>query len=372
MFFLTHHLWHAILDASRLNVQMKKTAMTSLERVMSALRLEEPDRIPTFEWSINEKIKTALNPCHDPFAFEEWAGLDAVVIYADEKKIWLDSSSYIDEWGVTMAKTEEDYPTAIDFPLKTPDAVETYTVPDPEAAWHFESLKEAVKRFKGKKAILMRLRDAGSIPRNLRGMENIMMDYVLEPELVRKLVRISVDYHTKLAYRAMELGADAFWSSDDYCDNKGPIMGPEIFREHILPGLTELVFNIKKEGYFFIKHNDGNITSILKDLVDAGINCIDPIDAEAGMSLLEVKRAYGKRIAIKGGVPVTKALSFGTVSDAVRETKRCIREGGSGGGYILSSSSDIIASVQPQNYKAMLDTLQEFGTYPLDMDRLFD
>ncbi|HOV64508.1 MAG TPA: hypothetical protein PLG43_11570, partial [Spirochaetia bacterium] len=82
---------------------MKKIAMTSLERVMSALRLEEPDRIPTFEWSINEKIKTALNPGPDPFAFEEWADLDAVVVYADEKKTWLDSSSYIDEWGVTMA-----------------------------------------------------------------------------------------------------------------------------------------------------------------------------------------------------------------------------------------------------------------------------
>lgn len=360
------HLFKVLKD------NMEKHSMNSYERVMAALRLEEPDRIPSFEWSINERVSSALEPGCGPFDFEERIGLDAVVVYADERKNWLSESSYIDEWGVTMAKTEEDYPTAIDFPLKNEEDLERYKAPDPEADWHFESLKEAVRRFKGKKAILMRLRDAGSIPRNLRGMENIMMDYVLNPDLVRSLVRVSVDYHSKLAYRAMELGADLFWSSDDYCDNRGPIMGPEIFREFILPGLTELVFNIRKEGFFFIKHNDGNINPILQDLVNAGITCIDPIDAEAGMSLSDVKHRFGTKIAIKGGVPVTKALAFGTIDDVIRETKRCIREGGHGGGYILSSSSDIIASVKPANYRAMLDTLMRFGTYPLDEERLRD
>ncbi len=339
---------------------------------MAALAREEPDRIPVFEWSINEKIMHHIFPGCGPFDFEELMDLDGVTVYADEKKQWLDKHTYKDEWGITFAKTEEDYPISIDFPLKDPEKADALAIPDPCAPHRFESLKKAVARFKGKRAIIFRLRDAYSMPRYLRGMENIMMDLILNPELVRYLVDVSIDYHIRMAYRAMELGADVFWSSDDYCDNRGPVMGIELWHTFILPGLKRLVAAVEREGYRFIKHNDGNINTILDDMVDAGISCIDPIDAEAGMNLSSIKLKYGHRIAIKGGVPVTSALSLGSEEDVVRETKRCIREGGSGGGYILSSSSDIIASVKPENFKAMVETVRLFGTYPLDMDLLLE
>jgi len=346
--------------------------LSGLERITAVLSLEEPDRVPTFEWSISDRIRHALFPGSSAFDFAEKAGLDGVVVYEDPQTTPVGPNRYRDEWGITYAVTDEDYPTSVGHPLKdVPQdaALEdvSLSIPDPEADWRFESLREAVRRFKGKKAIIFRLRDAFSLPRNLRSMENLMMDYMLNPDLARYLVDISIDYHLKTAWRAMEIGADIFWTSDDYCDNRGPMMGPEIWHEFILPGLTRLVTSIRGTGYHFIKHNDGNIRTILPAMADTGISCIDPIDAEAGMDLAEVKQTYGSRMAIKGGLPVVSALCSGSQEQVAEAVKGCFRAAAVGGGYILSSSSDVIASVKPENYAAMLEANLRFGRYPLDL-----
>lgn len=340
--------------------------VTSYERVMEALALRIPDRVPTLEASVNKNVRKAMFPGNDPFGFEEVMDLDGIVIYEDQRKSWLTASTYVDEWGNTLANTEEDYPISVDFPLKSPEQLLGLKAPDPCAEWRFEGLRAAVKRFKGRKAIFFRLRDAYSLPRYLRGMENLLMDYMLNKDLARALAEKSVDYYVKMAHCAMELGADVFWTSDDYCDNRGPVMGLSIFREFILPGLKRLVAEVKRAGFPFLKHCDGNVTPILPDLVEAGISCLDPIDVGAGMSLAEVKHAYGKRIAVKGGMPLD-ILIHGTAEEIDHAVQQCLLDGGGGGGYIFSSCSDVSAAVPPRNYARMVQACKQFGAYPLDI-----
>lgn len=334
------------------------TLSTGLENVTAALNREKPKHIPTFEWSVHPSVMSGIVGHSDIFRFTEEMDLDGVIIYEDMEKKWINNDSYIDEWGVTQAMAGADYPTAVAYPIKNLEELENIHIPDPHAAHRFETLKQAVRRFKGKRAILFRLRDAYSLPRNLRGMENLMMDYVLQPELVHRLIDISITYYTEMAYHAMEIGADIFWTSDDYCDNRGPTMGPDTWREFILPGLRKLVKIIRHEGSHFIKHNDGNITEILPDMVESGISCIDPIDTGAGMDLERVKGEYGSKIAIKGGVPLD-VLVNGTVQEMRRTVAGCIEIAGADGGYICSSASDITGAVKPENYKAMVDTVKE-------------
>jgi uroporphyrinogen decarboxylase len=344
--------------------------MSSAERVLAALQGGKPDRVPTFEWLIDRHVVQALCPGCDAFGFVEQAGLDAVAVYADYHRQWLTASTYVDEWGITWTVTSEEYPVGIGFPLKQAEQFAELKPPDPCAGWRFGSLRAAVDRFKGKKAILFRLRDTYSLPRYLRGLENLMMDLIQSPSLVHALVDLSVDYHTRMGQRALELGADALWTSDDYCDNRGPLMGAKRWREFFLPGLTRLVHNLKQSGCLVVKHCDGNITPILSDLVGAGIDCIDPIDAEAGVSLCQVRAQVGNRVAIKGGVPVGAVLSAGTPESAVAAVKQCLLDAALDGGYVLSSSSDILSSVRPENYRAMLEAVREVGRYPLDPERL--
>ena len=116
-----------------------------------------------------------------------------------------------------------------------------------------------------------------------------------------------------------------------------------------------------------IKHTDGNLWPILDLLVASGIDCLDPIDPQAGMDLGEVKAKYGHRLALKGNVDCTHLMSFGEPDDVVAATKEALRQGMPGGGYILSSSNSIHASVKPENYKAMMDTLKEYGHYPMSL-----
>ena len=173
-----------------------------------------------------------------------------------------------------------------------------------------------------------------------------------EPEFVRRVVDISVDYYMAMATAAAEIGVDVFWTSDDYCDNRGPVMGPRLWRACCLPGLRRLIAHVKSLNKPFIKHCDGNVMPILADLLDAGIDCIDPIDVGAGVELAAVKAAVGTRVAIKGGVAVS-LLCDGTADEVARQVDSCLETAGPCG-YILSSSSDITASVRPENYAAML------------------
>ena len=115
---------------------------------------------------------------------------------------------------------------------------------------------------------------------------------------------------------------------------------------------------MKQLGKPFIKHCDGNINPIVEDLVEAGIDGIDPIDTSAGVDLADIKVRFGNRVAVKGGVPVA-LLCEGSPQQVRACVKECLDIAGPEG-YILSSTSDITASVKPENYAAMLEAWQKF------------
>jgi uroporphyrinogen decarboxylase len=104
---------------------------------------------------------------------------------------------------------------------------------------------------------------------------------------------------------------------------------------------------------------------IIDMIVDSGIDCLDPIDPQAGMNLAEVKAKYGDRIALKGNVDCAQLMTFGTPDQVIEATKEALRQGAPGGGFILSSSNSIHSAVKPENYQALLNTWQKYGQYPL-------
>jgi len=315
---------------------------------------------------IDEGIRHALCPnCSDLLDFVEWADLDGVAVFADYKKRWLSERDYVDEWGCVLAVMDGNYPIQVDFPIKSPEDLASYTPPDPCAPGRFDSLRRAVARFGGKKAIVFRVRDAFSIPRYLRGMENILMDIVLRPDLVCRLVDLSVEYYTAVARQAVGLGADVLFSTDDYADNHGSLMSLKHFKELFYPGIVKVVQTAKELGAYFIKHSDGNLWPILDMLVDAGIDCIDPLDPLGGMTIAKVKSKYGQRIAMKGGIEASGVLRSGTKEEVRQAVLECIAKGAPGGGYIISACPEIVYGVNPENYRTMLETVRDHGTYPI-------
>ena len=344
--------------------------LTSTERVRLALNRQEPDRVPHFEWLVNPAVREALVPgCKTHHEFAVKMGHDAILVGPHFKKEQLGPDKFLSEWGFTFTYGREEHGVEIESecPIKTMADLKNFSPPDLDAPGRYEEIEWAVKEFKEDKAIGVHLNDVFSLPRYLMGMTDLLMATVLEPELVKALVDMSVEYNLKMARRIAKMDVDFVHTGDDIAYNKGPFMSPQTFEELFYPGFRRVMGGFKDLDFMVIKHTDGNLWPIIDMLVDSGIDCLDPIDPLAGMDLGEVKEKYGDRIALKGNVDCTHLMSFGEPEEVVEATKKALRQGMPGGGYILSSSNSIHASVKPENYKAMMDTLKEYGHYPMSL-----
>lgn len=341
--------------------------MTSVERVITALKREEPDRVPHFEWLVDRKVREALCPgCTSAPSFADYMGHDAVIADLDFHKQPCGEGRWLSEWGYITQDTDEEHGIEVDFPIRTLEDFDRYQPPDIYLPDRYRSIEKTIQNYPNK-AVIVHLNDVFSLPRYWMGMENLLMGIVENPELVRNLINLSVQLNLEMAKEVAARGIKIIYTGDDYAGNHGPLMSPRHFRDLFFPGLRRVVQGFKELGLFVIKHTDGNIWSIMDLIVESGIDCLDPIDPLAGMDLAEVKAKYGDRIAIKGNVDCAELLTFGTPDQVRKATQDAIRQGAPGGGFILSSSNSIHSSVKPENYQAMLHTLQEFGRYPLKL-----
>jgi uroporphyrinogen decarboxylase len=338
--------------------------MTSEERVLCVLQRGQPDRVPHFEWLVDHRVRKALCPAakdYNDFAVQ--IGQDAVIVDPIFKKERVSTNRWLSEWGYSSQDTAEEHGIEVESPIKTLAHFERYMPPDPHEAWRYKAVEDVLATYKGHKAVIVHLNDVFSLPRYLMGMQDLLMAIVAEPELVKALVEMSVTINLELAKEVAARGATIVYTGDDYAYNKGPLMSPKHFREFFYPGLCRVMQGYKELGLYVIKHTDGNLWRILDMIIDSGIDCLDPIDPQAGMDLGEVKAKYGERVALKGNVDCAQLMTFGTPEQVVEATKEALRKGMPAGGFILSSSNSIHSAVKPENYAAMLQTLRECGRY---------
>ena len=332
---------------------------------MAALAREEPDRVPIWELIINEPTLSALHGPLPFFDFIEAEDLDGLTIFEDQKTEPVGENKIKDEWGLHWGMDAGGmYP--VGGPIKTPEDLASYEPPDPNAPHRLNILREAVKRFEGERAVVFCSHEAFEFSHYLHGMEDLLMDYILEPEFVHELAKTVISYKREVTEAAIDTGVDAIVSGDDYASRTGPIMSPAQFKEFCLPYLEEIVKVCKRKGVPHIKHTDGNLWSIIDMLVDSGTSALDPIEPIANMDIGEVKAKYGDRIAVVGNVDVTGVLPHGTEEEVIEAVKETIAKASPGGGHILASSNSIHPGIKPENYRAMVDAARKFGTYPLD------
>ena len=343
------------------------TEMTSEERILRVLRRQEPDRVPHFEWVIDRKVRYALcpgSPTYNEFAVQ--MGLDAVLADPNFRKEAAGPGRWLSEWGYVTQDTEEEHGIEVESPIQTMEDLDRYQPPDLHSPGRYASIERTVQDYPDK-AVIVHLNDVFSLPRYWMGMENLLMAIAAEPELVTRLVDLSVNLNLEMAREVAARGVKIVYTGDDYAGNLGPLMSPKHFRKLFYPGLCRVMAGFKELGLYVIKHTDGKLWPIIDMIVDSGIDCLDPIDPQAGMDLAEVKARFGDRIALKGNVDCAQLMTFGTPDQVVEATKEALRQGAPGGGFILSSSNSIHSAVKPENYLALLRTLQTYGQYPLQL-----
>jgi uroporphyrinogen decarboxylase len=341
--------------------------MNSAERVFTALRREQPDRVPIIEFVVDEKVRRALFPdAEDVGAFSDAIGLDSVSCGLEFRVTGATDEGFFDEWGVCYRQSPEALSHPLRGPVRTKDDMADYQPPDPEAPWRLGTVPETVHRYKGKKAVILHHRAAFMWSAYLAGLDRLLFSFAADPEFAHGLMDKVLEANIAMIRRALKEGVDIVMLGDDYAHNHAPMMSPAHFKEFIFPRLKKMVDVVHEEGALCIKHSDGNIWQILDMIVDAGPDAVNPLEPTAGMDVGEVKKAYGDRVCIIGNVDCGDLLSNGTTAEVESAVKACIAKGGPGGGYILSSSNSIHSSVKPENYLAMVEAGREYGAYPLD------
>lgn len=343
--------------------------MNSRERVIAALERRQPDRLPTFEWKVSPHLIEAFTPGGDLFDFIEAAGHDAVCCSPKYEKLnIIDENTFIDEFQVTRRLSFADrYPVAIGHPVKDLESMRKYDPPPLDSPIRFQEVDTVIKRFGKEKAIIVNLHDAFSFPRDLIGLQEFLMAFVTSPELVREVIGFSVDYNLGLARLVKKRGIEIIGIGDDFADKRGPFVSPAMFHEFMFPEFKRVVQGYKEMGFFVIKHSDGNLYPVIDMLIDAGIDCLDPIDPLGGMDIGYVREKYGDRISRKGNIDCVNTLVNGSVKDVKEEVKECIRKGAPGGGHIISSSNSLHVGIKPELYKCMLETIERYGVYPVSV-----
>ena len=340
--------------------------MNSYQRTMTALEVKQPDRVPILEWQISSHVIEALEPGSSELEFMA-RNLDAVSTWEDTREKDGGSGVIIDEWGAKRKYLGQRYPIPFEFPIKSEEDLKNFKLPDPQAPWRFERLKEAVKNYKGEKAIIFCLETVFTYAWVLVGMEELLISFRTNPDFTRKLLQINAEYHLKLAESAIELGADAIMCGDDLAYKTGLMMSRGDFRKFLLPHYQRMIDLVHSKGIPFIKHSDGNIWEILDLFVDAGIDAINPLEPVAGMDIGEVKQKYGDRVCLIGNIDCGDLLCRKSPPEVEEVVKKTIEKAAPGGGYIISSSNAIQRAAKPENYRVMIETTKKYGRYPLNI-----
>ena len=235
--------------------------MNSVERVHTALKLGQPDRVPVLEFVVDEKVARAAAPgCRDVADCMDRLDMDGVGCGALFEQVQtFEDGSYTDAWGVLYRPGPEAVAHPLRGPIETLEDALAYTPPDPDAPHRLGKLPDLVARYKGRRAICFHHRAAFMWSAYLMGLDNMLMNLLIEPELVEATMEKVLRCNMRIVQRAIRAGAEVIILGDDYAGNSGPMMSPELFRRFLLPPLQKMIALIHSEGALCIKHSDGNL-----------------------------------------------------------------------------------------------------------------
>lgn len=322
--------------------------MNSRERVMCALAGEQPDRVPFCEGSVAANIARALaRSTHDLSEREisDLLGRDVVVAvlfppYFADQGVGSDGQPYVTNgW------------------LRTRADLDKMIFPDPRDPALYANAQRVLDE-KGDCAAAAAIKHGVAPMLVSMGLDGFSFALHDDPDLVREVLRRYVDWQLVVTERLIRMGFDFLWSFDDVAFKSGPFCSPKVFREVLLPAFRRSAEAITIPWVF---HSDGNLMPILDDLLTLGMRGIHPIEP-GPMNLAEVKACYGKRVCIIGNVSVD-ALGRGTPDEVRALVKQCMTIGKPGGGYMISSSNSVPPYAKPENVRAMVEAIREFGGY---------
>ncbi len=334
--------------------------MTSRERVLAALRREQPDRVPWVELSVDRPLAQRLlgwsgtaAPAadleHNAYTLAEIAelaghlGLDDL-FYVLRAPVYVKRVAGKDGrvfYGDGLIRSEADLPM---MQLPDPRDPRLYD----EARAFVAARGERAAAFITRAGIFSTIMSMGIEGFSYALFENLPF---LETVLDRYF-----DWSIAVAERVCGMGFDFYVTTDDMAHKTGPLFSPRVFHDLVMPRYRKLASKVTLP---WVIHSDGNIEPLLPDLMTLGIAAIHPVERGA-MDIRAIKARYGRRLCLLGNVDLN-ILGDGTVAETEDEVRGLIRDLGPGGGYIVSSGNSLASYLKPENVEAMARAIREHG-----------
>ncbi len=325
--------------------------MTSRERILAALNLEQPDRVP-FAEDIARDVRKLI------------VGRDDITDLEFVKKLGLDAIDLIPHhyYAPFFTKTEvvDGREQITEGLIKNEKDLKLMKFPNPKDESFYDPVKKFVKKYE-KEDLAMYVYMSWGVEGVLNSMGIEAFSYALfeNPKLVETILDKYTEWNCIVMERLNSVGIDFIITYNNIAYNSGPIVSPKIFRELFLPKLQK-VADICKLPWVF--HGDGNVMPLMDDLITLGMNGLHPIQP-GPMDLETMKEQYGDCLCLWGNVSLDYTLTKGTPEEVEKEVKQCIDIAGKEGGYILGSSNCITDYCKIDNVWAMAEAVKKYGKY---------
>lgn len=313
--------------------------MLSRERVFESIAHREADRVPLYVWVFRQPgVHQAIEAKYGSFeAFCDALQLDICQTFP-QKGLLKDRAAILNR-RTELDKSQTDRRNCYGNVLSLEEALEAeFTAPDDQAI--YTRIREEVEEHKGRKgrAIFLQTHGVFETANGILGLEECLMEMAERPLLLKKLLEKIAFWNFGYIENALEIGIDVVHISDDWGMDNRMLMSPEQWWELIYP--TEKIscdFALKK-GALLSLHCDGYFMDVMDGVVELGFQVVHPVQTSAGMDLLEVKRKYGDRLTIYGGLDVRTTLGRGEPQKVVTEVRWLMRNLKTGGGYLFCTS----------------------------------
>jgi uroporphyrinogen decarboxylase len=341
----------------------KASKMDGRERVLTALAREKPDRIPADLWAepgVWERLKKDLNVDSEE-AVRETLAIDIRYISPIYPADTIANGIRQNMWGERWEKVETCYGLEWEHTrgalhdATSLEEMQTFSWPSCDQV-DYSRIAAEVARCEGR-AIFFGNADFFERPGLVRGLQNILVDVKIAPEIVDFLQERFVSFFIEDFYRTLEAShrrIDVFWALTDLGTQDRLIMGREAMERFIFAPLRRMAKVVHREGVKLMFHSCGAVRETIPDLLACGVDILNPLQPAArGMEPASLKRDFGDALCFHGGIDIQYLLPRGNPENVAAEARRVAGILGEGGGYILAPSHNIQLDTPTGNILAM-------------------
>jgi uroporphyrinogen decarboxylase len=267
--------------------------------------------------------------------------------------------SGFDDWGVNWLKTggkEGSFPDG--KPVFLPDEIGTFSVPDTDFGLVTNDLREQIARVPDRDTLIIAYNELILFERVqlLLGTNNFLMATALDSDRVGRILDVITEYQLQLTESILKAGVSGVRFTDDWGTQTSLFISPDRWRLLFKPRLERLYAIVKEHDGFIFQHSCGHIEEIVPDLIEIGLDVLDPCQPQAN-DIFAWKKRYGGSLSFMGGLDTQGYLSLGSPKLVKDRVKEVVTTMSAGGGYIAAPSHTI--TIPEQNRLAMLEALRE-------------